>query len=534
MERPAQSCKAVFAAGIFLLAIIGIAGPAYSSTQPTFLYSIGGNSLGSGAVFGYVVDSTTGALSPVPGSPFGAGLFPISVVVSPSNKFVYVANYGSKNISAYAVDGTTGALTEVSGSPFAACGAAESIAIVPSGKFLYVGCDNSGHNLAAYTIDHATGALTPLPGSPYITAPIPYDGGYNAWAVAMDPSGKFLYVANDSGFIFSYQIDSNTGALTRVSSSDYSPGDQATMGVEPSGKFLFVTGRPVLQAFMTEETTGELTQVTSTLASGYAVTESLGIDPLDRFVYTVNGAPYNLSAFSIDLTTGALTPIAGSPFAWSARPFSMAIEPSGKFAYVAEYNVGSNGDIAAFTIDGTNGTLAPISGSPFAIGSELFGMAITNVPSSTPFEKFEAKVYIDEDRKTSFRAEGFFKLSEGNSGIDPVTQSVELQVGTYTVTIPSGSFEEKGKHDSDFDDHRDRDRHDFDHDRDRKEHEFEFKGEIDGVDLTIRIDRMKKNEYIFTAEGRGDILQGIKNPVTVGLTIGNYAGSTSVKADIDR
>ena len=141
--------------------------------------------------------------------------------------------------------------------------------------------------------------------------------------------------------------------------------------------------------------------------------------------------------------------------------------------------------------------------------------------SSTPFEKFEAKVYIDEDRKTSFRAEGFFSLSEGNSGIDPFTQSVELQVGIYAVTIPAGSFKEKGKHD-------------FDRDRDRKEQEFEFKGEIDGVDLTVRIEQMNKNEYIFTAEGRGDILQGIKNPVAVALTIGNYEGSASVKADIDK
>ena len=45
---------------------------------------------------------------------------PLSVAVEPSGKFAYVANYSSNNISAYSIDATSGALTPLAGSPLEA------------------------------------------------------------------------------------------------------------------------------------------------------------------------------------------------------------------------------------------------------------------------------------------------------------------------------------------------------------------------------------------------------------------------------
>jgi len=483
----------------------------------------------SGTVSGYSIDNTTGALSPVPGSPLAAGLLPGSVAVAPSNKFVYVANYSSNNISAYAVDGATGALIEVSGSPFVAGFAPRSVAIDPSGKFAYVACDSSHDNVWAYTIDATTGALTLVPGSPYDMAPNLIEAGWNASAVATDPSGKFLYVVNQATSVVTYKIDSNTGALTVVSSSLYNPGAQpSTMAVDPSGKFVYVTGNRDLWAYTADGTTGELTKVSgSPFVSGFPYIQSLAIDPLGRFVYSADLNPNGLSAYTIDGNTGALTPIAGSPFASTTGPVSMAIDPSGKFAYVADE--GSNNGIAAYKIDGTNGTLAPISGSPFAVGTRPGALAITH-RSTVPFEVFKAKADIDKDRKTSFRVEGFFRLGQTSDGIDPVNEAVQLQVGTFSTTIPAGSFRKEGKH------------------------EFEFEGWINDVELRITIHHVEERrgewgdheadhdkekhidtkDYLFTAQGKGHILSGVVNPVTVGLTIGDDEGSTTVKADIDR
>ena len=63
--------------------------------------------------------SSNGALTRVPGSPFSAGVGPISVAVDPTSKFAYVANFGSNSVSAYGI-GPNGALTPIPGSPFAA------------------------------------------------------------------------------------------------------------------------------------------------------------------------------------------------------------------------------------------------------------------------------------------------------------------------------------------------------------------------------------------------------------------------------
>jgi hypothetical protein len=210
----------------------------------------------------------------------------------------------------------------------------------------------------------------------------------------------------------------------------------------------------------------------------------------------------------------------------------MAIDPSGKFLYVPAG--GSSNGIAAYTIDGANGTLALISGAPFAVGTYPGALTITNAPSTTPFEKFEAKVYIDEDRKTSFRAEGFFRLGQTSTGIDPVSETVELQVGSFSATIPASSFREEGRHTFKFEgrindvdlkitiDQADRDDH-----QDRKDHD-------DRKDRDRDWDHHKGNDYLFTAEGKGDFPTRFVNPLTVGLTIGDNVGTASIRADIDK
>src|SRR5260370_33148178 len=94
--------------------------------------------LGSGHVSAYSSDGTTGALTPVAGSPFETGTSPQSVTVDPTGQFVYVANTGSNNVSAYSINGTTGALTPVPGSPFPGGSAPVWVAVDPTGQFAYV------------------------------------------------------------------------------------------------------------------------------------------------------------------------------------------------------------------------------------------------------------------------------------------------------------------------------------------------------------------------------------------------------------
>jgi DNA-binding beta-propeller fold protein YncE len=79
------------------------------------------------------LDSATGALTPVPGSPFPSGgngttNGPLGIAADTAGKFVYVCN-ASNDISAFSINSATGVLTPVGGSPFPDGGNAPSAII---------------------------------------------------------------------------------------------------------------------------------------------------------------------------------------------------------------------------------------------------------------------------------------------------------------------------------------------------------------------------------------------------------------------
>src|SRR5713226_6341578 len=304
MKRTGKWSK-VFGGGLVLLLLLSFAGHAFGNNTPKFAYVANSNPHGTtGDVSAYTIDSTTGALSPVSGSPFAAGSAPTSIQVDPSNKFVYVANSFSFTISAYAIDSTTGALSAISGSPFSTGAFPRAMAAHPSGKFLYVpNCGNAfctaGGNVSAYTINSTTGALSPISGSPFAA-------GSGPVSVAVAPPGTFAYVANQaSNNVSAYTINSTTGALTLVGGSPFAAGSASTF---------------------------------------------VAVDPSGKFAYVPNFGANNVSAYTIDSTTGALSPISGSPFAAGTNPIWTAVDPSGKFAYAVN-NASSSQNVSAYTIN---------------------------------------------------------------------------------------------------------------------------------------------------------------------------------------
>src|SRR5260221_14511632 len=91
-------------------------------------------------------------------------------------------------VSAYSI-GANGAVTQLTslGSPFVAGAFPVSVAVDPTAKFAYVA--NEGENTVwAYSIG-ANGALTPVPNSPFAAGRVPNSG-------AVDPTGKFAYLTN--------------------------------------------------------------------------------------------------------------------------------------------------------------------------------------------------------------------------------------------------------------------------------------------------------------------------------------------------
>jgi 6-phosphogluconolactonase len=186
-----------------------------------------------GTVSGFTISAIDGSLAPMQSAPAVAGLLPEFMAIDPLGLFLYVANTGESTISAFRIDAVDGHLTAVQGSPFATDLLTKTIDIHPSGRFLYAA--NSGRGLlSAYEIDRFTGELRALAGSPFRI-----DDG--ASAVAADPLGRFIFVASTSSLVRSLTIDPQNG-LPIATSQIAGPADPSSITVDPSGKFLYVTG----------------------------------------------------------------------------------------------------------------------------------------------------------------------------------------------------------------------------------------------------------------------------------------------------
>jgi 6-phosphogluconolactonase len=222
-----------------------------------------------GSISTFSVDPTTGALSRA-GPPVTGGYGLKSALVHPSDLFLFVADadaYGGLEV--YAIDSSSGLLTAVAGSPFNTglySNSSNILTIDPTGKYVYVGsyAIDQVHNadLAVLSIDTATGALAPLPGSPFNPGLV--------GSVAVGPSNGLLYVS-----VFNYLYDWSIGVYsiypasgvpTNIGSTSYSP-DITNISDTPccltfdlSGKFLFIASNGLISAFSVDST-GLLTEL---------------------------------------------------------------------------------------------------------------------------------------------------------------------------------------------------------------------------------------------------------------------------------
>ncbi len=238
----------------------------------------GSNTFGSGISEGIgalTINSATGALNLVPGSPFPADDVPYGILVHPSGRFIYTENtlnqavlpFPLHSISGFSVDSGTGALAPVPGSPFTPPANADltGFEFQPSGNFLYASTGTAANGLLAWSVDSTTGALTALPESPF-AAGTPLAG------VMIDLSGKFLYALNGPvGGISGFAIDAASGVLTPMSGSPFGAG--AAIGsqvVDPSGRVL-VAGddkNRAITLFTIDSSTGALTPLGSPTSIG--------------------------------------------------------------------------------------------------------------------------------------------------------------------------------------------------------------------------------------------------------------------------
>ena len=289
------------------------------------------------------------------------GVGPTSLAVDPTGKFAYVANEGcpdafASNVSMYNIDTSSGLLTSVGPPVTTGDFGADSVAVDPSGKFAYVanwGDGNTAGSVSMYTVNGVTGALTSTGTIQAPCAPPPSPGSCAPWSLAVHPSGKFAYVANEGGFtptsVSMYAINVTTGDLTLIGTIA-ADGRAVAVAVDPSGKFAYVAdggdnsdGSQGVNVSMytIDAATGVLTSI-GKVAAGLSPS-SIAIHPNGKFVYVGNSGSNDLSIYTIDATTGKLA-LTGTV----AGILGILIHPSGKFGYAGT---------SIYTIDTTTGAL---------------------------------------------------------------------------------------------------------------------------------------------------------------------------------
>jgi 6-phosphogluconolactonase len=252
----------------------GNGGPIAIDPAGKFLF----NSNASGAIVSYTINSQTGVLTPGTAPVVNDGNQPIYLLVDPMGKFLIVSNHSDSsggNYSVFSIDSTTGVLTQVSGSPFTIGQntGPQQIVLNSNETVLYAALSKS-KEVNAVNFDSTTGVLTSFQGAPYPAQSMPT-------SLALLSSGQFLYAGNNgAGTVSKYSVNTTTGALT--------PGNVAQVGnptflqIDSSGQFLIIVGESsnTITVDKINSTSGDITLLNTTALPSMAGTRSIALVPL--------------------------------------------------------------------------------------------------------------------------------------------------------------------------------------------------------------------------------------------------------------
>ncbi|VAX02196.1 hypothetical protein MNBD_GAMMA19-1874, partial [hydrothermal vent metagenome] len=191
--------------GLLLLLLYGLTIPVLAVERVRFAYTT--NDIDA-SLARYSINPDSGQLRFIDYLPLGKNT--PEAVIDPSGNYLLALSQSINRLFVYRIDHRNGALIPVSGSPFDVNGAAPfNITFHPSGRFFYIALRFSG--VGAYAFDPMNGAVSILPNSPY-------PAQERTRAVALTPSGHFLYALNSYvSTISAFKVDAQTGALSPLS-----------------------------------------------------------------------------------------------------------------------------------------------------------------------------------------------------------------------------------------------------------------------------------------------------------------------------
>jgi 6-phosphogluconolactonase len=352
------------------------------------------NKSNPGVINQYSIDFQTGALGTI-GTPIAAGNDPVRLVASPSGKFVYVISQLDSTVREFAVQGD-GTLASKNNYPITGT-LPTAVAIDPQGKFLYV----------AFTYQTGFSATTPGPGGVAIF-PVNADNslgtqstqpvGNNPVGISVSNFNHFVYVVDQeplpNATILGFSQNTSTGALTPA------------------------TGTTIT------------TVAGKTVAKGYpagVVPSAIAEDLTARFVYVTDQTSNQLIGYNVQ-PSGALVPMVNGPFQTGLFPVAITVDPTGKLLYVVNFNANT---VEGYAIDTATGTP---SGAVGAFATPL-GAGPTCVAIDPALGTF---LYTSDNLDNTVTGE---RLNPSTGGLQAVQNSPFPGSGqpTCLTVVPNGS-----------------------------------------------------------------------------------------------
>jgi hypothetical protein len=309
--------------------------------------------------------------------------------------------------------------------------------------------------------------------------------------LAFSPTGE-LFAANLlNGTISRFRFDAAGNALPNgtIATGFFPPQNQNQGLASARNGELFVThSNSVVQRFLFDPVTGAPVPNGTFSVPGSVALHGLTFNVRgELFVADAGGSVVYRFLFD-----SAGNPVGNGAISVSSGVLGVAFSSAGELFV-------TNQGISRFLFD-ASGNAIP---NGFIVTPPLGGVAI--FPQQFAFAAFSAKVDISLSTG-SFDTNSTFTLGAGSRGINPLTQPVTLKVGPFSTTIPAGSFQQNPQG-------------------------FVFGGVINGVALEVIIVPQSGNSFAFKVDAAGVSNLPTTNPVTVGLTVGNNVGTTTVTAD---
>ncbi len=297
---------------------------------------------------------------------------------SSGSDYLYVGSLTSGNLSGFSLSNS--ALTSLSGSPFTAVVEPVALAITPNNEYLYAGSGANSQGVAVYPIE-SDGTL----GSGSTV------GQLYPSALQVDTSGNWLLgfdAETSPGEVYAFGISSNGGLTEPISSSiatlpNCSPSSDMA-GLNPdlviasSDNYVYASCGTA-GIYVLSFSSGALTYV------GQLSPKSTGAADSGLAIATTSSGSYLLAAetvtngvrvFSINPSTGQFKEVSGSPFSAGSGPDAVLVDSTDSYVYVANR---TDGTISEFTLDSSDGALAPISGaSSISTGSSPVALVEDN------------------------------------------------------------------------------------------------------------------------------------------------------------